>query len=328
VPIAAEVIASGYEIAWKVLGTNLYSVWSTDSNGNYTSNIIGSATGTDFALESLETSFHQDLNGDGVIGLAVGVGATLELPGAQSGTVTFIGSTGTLKLDAPSTFSGSITGFTGDGSLSGSDHIDLTTLAFNSLIQTDSTYDTSTELLHVSNGTTTDALQFIGSYTQANFKFSADGNGGTIVYDPPATIDIADNPTITGAADLNGSQIMVESGAVLALNNAMATGATITNIGTVDVTNNSAVNIAAAAGHDTFVFAPNFGQATIIGFKPGTDTIQIDHALFASMDALLATTYDDSRGNAVITDAAHDTITIQNVTTAQLLAHQGDFHLV
>jgi hypothetical protein len=30
----------------------------------------------------------------------------------------------------------------------------------------------------------------------------------------------------------------------------------------------------------------------------------------------------------VITDAAHDTITIQNVTTAQLLAHQGGFHLV
>jgi len=33
-------------------------------------------------------------------------------------------------------------------------------------------------------------------------------------------------------------------------------------------------------------------------------------------------------GNAVITDAAHDTITIQHVTTAQLLTHQGDFHFV
>jgi hypothetical protein len=44
--------------------------------------------------------------------------------------------------------------------------------------------------------------------------------------------------------------------------------------------------------------------------------------------APLAATHDDSHGNAVITDAAHDTITIQNVTTAQLQAHQGDFHLV
>ena len=35
-----------------------------------------------------------------------------------------------------------------------------------------------------------------------------------------------------------------------------------------------------------------------------------------------------SMGNAVITDAQHDTITIKNVTTAQLLAHQADFHFV
>src|SRR5207244_656863 len=96
VPIGAEAIAGGYEVAWKVTGTNLYSVWKTDSNGNYVSNIIGSALGTDAALQSIETSFHQDLNGDGVIGLAVGAGATLELSGAQSGSVTFIGSTGTL----------------------------------------------------------------------------------------------------------------------------------------------------------------------------------------------------------------------------------------
>jgi hypothetical protein len=233
-----------------------------------------------------------------------------------------------LKLDTPSTFNGSISGFTGDGTLSGSDHIDLTTLAFNSLIAADSAYDTSTHLLHVNNGTTTDDLQFIGSYTAANFKFASDGSGGTIVYDPPAATDITDHRAITGAADLNGSQITVESGGVLTLNNVLATGATITNNGTINVTNNSAVTIASGPGHDTFVFAPNFGQATIAGFKPGTDTIQIDHALVASVSALLASGHDDSHGNAVITDAAHDVITLQNVTTAQLLAHQGDFHLV
>ncbi len=46
------------------------------------------------------------------------------------------------------------------------------------------------------------------------------------------------------------------------------------------------------------------------------------------MTALLAATRDDGHGNAIITDAAHDTITIQHVTTAQLLAHQSDFHFV
>jgi serralysin len=77
VPIGAEATANGYEIAWKVLSAGQYSVWSTDSNGNYNSNIIGSASGTDVALESIETSFHQDLNGDGVIGVTAGSAPTV-----------------------------------------------------------------------------------------------------------------------------------------------------------------------------------------------------------------------------------------------------------
>jgi hypothetical protein len=136
-------------------------------------------------LESFETSFHQDLNGDGVVGLAVHAGATLELTAANSGSVTFISSTGTLKLDAPSMFSGEIFGFTGDGTLAGSDQIDLTNLNYNNAIQSRSTYDGSTGLFAVSNGTSTVDLHFFGNYSQANFKFADDGHGGTIVYDPP-----------------------------------------------------------------------------------------------------------------------------------------------
>ena len=67
-PIGAEQTATGYEVAWKGSGANQYTVWTTDSNGNYLSN-IGVVSGTSYALESLEASFHQDLNGDGTIGL-------------------------------------------------------------------------------------------------------------------------------------------------------------------------------------------------------------------------------------------------------------------
>ncbi len=69
-PIGAEQTASGYEVAWKNAGTDQYTVWNTDSSGNYISNLIGAVSGTSTALESLETSFHQDLNGDGVIGVS------------------------------------------------------------------------------------------------------------------------------------------------------------------------------------------------------------------------------------------------------------------
>ena len=88
------------------------------------------------------------------------------------------------------------------------------------------------------------------------------------------------------------------------------------------------VTLATGPVADNFVFAPNFGQATISNFAPALDTIQIDHTMFATVSALLAATHDDASGNAVITDALHDTITIKNVTTAQLLAHQADFHFV
>ena len=79
-PIAAEQTATGYEVAWKVAATNGYTVWTTDSGGNFiSSTAIMSATSN--ALESFESSFHQDLNGDGVIGL---VQTVIEADGSTS----------------------------------------------------------------------------------------------------------------------------------------------------------------------------------------------------------------------------------------------------
>jgi hypothetical protein len=98
----------------------------------------------------------------------------------------------------------------------------------------------------------------------------------------------------------------------------LSRGDTITNDGTVKVADNRTVALAAGSRQDNFVFAPNFGQAAISHFTPGVDSRQIDHAIFASLYVLFAAVHDDSHGNAVITDAAHDTITIENVTTAQL----------
>ena len=68
-PIGAVQTASGYDVAWQIPGADEYTVWSTDSNGNYIANIIGPTAGNDYALESIETTFNQDLNGDGTIGL-------------------------------------------------------------------------------------------------------------------------------------------------------------------------------------------------------------------------------------------------------------------
>ena len=71
-PIGTEQTATGYEVAWKVTGADQYGVWNTDSSGNYISNISGVVSGSDSMLETLETTFHQDLNGDGVADVLAG----------------------------------------------------------------------------------------------------------------------------------------------------------------------------------------------------------------------------------------------------------------
>ena len=96
-PIAVEAKAGGgYEVAWKVTGSDQYTVWYTDTNGNFVSNPTGGVSGSADVLKNFETSFVQDLNGDGVIGVP---GATVEAVGATSlvtaGTTYYLYASGT-----------------------------------------------------------------------------------------------------------------------------------------------------------------------------------------------------------------------------------------
>src|SRR5436189_25525 len=54
-------------VEWSADGADLYKNWTTDSNGNFVS-FIPAMSGSSTVLESAETTFQQDLNGDGVIG--------------------------------------------------------------------------------------------------------------------------------------------------------------------------------------------------------------------------------------------------------------------
>ncbi len=67
-PIGAVQTSTGYDVAWEIPGSNTFTVWSVDNNGNYVSNLLGAVSGTSTALEAFEPIFGQDLNGDGVIG--------------------------------------------------------------------------------------------------------------------------------------------------------------------------------------------------------------------------------------------------------------------
>ena len=65
--IGAVQVSGGYDVAWKS-PTGVYAVSNVDGNGNYLTDFIPSVAGNNIALEQFETTFHQDLNGDGTIG--------------------------------------------------------------------------------------------------------------------------------------------------------------------------------------------------------------------------------------------------------------------
>jgi 20S proteasome alpha/beta subunit len=194
--IGAEQTASGYEVAWKVAGVDQYTVWNVDSNGNYITNSILPASGTSLAIESVETSFHQDLNGDGAIGThstaiaaasvisntaaIVNAGATVEITTPYAGQVTFNASTGTLKLDNSSSFSGTVVG------MNAQDTLDLADINFAAHQQPVFLDGTSGGTLSITDGTHTANIALLGSYMASTFIASSDGHGGTYIVDPSA----------------------------------------------------------------------------------------------------------------------------------------------
>ncbi len=65
-PIGAEQVAGGYQVVWQFANADQYTVWTTDSSGDWLSQ-SAMLSGASPALQSLEPGFQQDLNGDGSI---------------------------------------------------------------------------------------------------------------------------------------------------------------------------------------------------------------------------------------------------------------------
>ena len=186
-------------------GTSLLSLTNAPQQGytEYTYDVVATSSSTTLEFDARQDPSSWSLDNISLTpvgtGVTIGTGATLEISAADFASVTFNDSTGMLKLDTPSTFSGEIFNFTGNGRLSGSDQIDLKNINYNSVQD-----NYANGVLTVTDGNgETDKLDFNGSYSLANFSFASDGSGGTIVYDPPApttSSQDAPNTTSTGTS--------------------------------------------------------------------------------------------------------------------------------
>jgi fibronectin-binding autotransporter adhesin len=152
--------------------------------------------------------------------VSIDSGRTLDIGGASTATVTFTNSTGTtgdLVLADSKDFTGAIVGFTGDGTTANSDLIDVTDVSIADVATSKTTYadhgnGTGTLTLYDANGHALDSINFDGNYQLANFTIESDGNGGTLIVDPPvnnnspapANTTVASNQNLTGTAGTDG----------------------------------------------------------------------------------------------------------------------------
>jgi hypothetical protein len=122
------------------------------------------------------------------------------------------GTTGELLLADSKDFTGTIAGFTGDGTVANSDLIDLADVqiagvATNKTTYTDHGDGSGTLTLYDAQGHAIDSLNFDGNYQLANFTIEDDGSGGTLIVDPPVNTNgqPPSNPTVATNQNSSGN---------------------------------------------------------------------------------------------------------------------------
>ncbi|EIG62321.1 M10 family metallopeptidase C-terminal domain-containing protein [Bradyrhizobium sp. WSM1253] len=267
-PISAEQTTGGYEVAWKVTGSDMYSIWTTDSSGNFISS-TAVLSGADYALQSAEPSFFQDLNGDGHIGLTTTVietNGSTHLTGAGNHFFLYdsAGSGPSLKVSGADFVAGQFGSW-----------------------------------LPISAERTASGYEVVWKVTGSDmYSIWTTDSGGNFISSTVALsgADYAlQSAEPSSFQDLNGDGHIGLTATMIASSN--ANEAMSNNVYLGDA--NSKLMIG-TAGRDTFVFSPNFGQDTIAKIEPGADIIQFTHTVFADVASIVSHTAEDGHENAVI----------------------------
>jgi hypothetical protein len=218
-------------------------------------------------------------------GTAIIAGGTMEFDAASSVAVTFNNGTdgtsyGVLILIDPSQFTGDISGFAGTApDAAHSDVIDVIGINFNSGQFSDS-YNASTGVLTLSDGTNTDSLTFVDF--NSTLVFAEDSSGtGTLITDPPDTSSI----TSTAPTETTNSETTQSS-----------------NLANTQQHNGQSplVTIGGPDG-DHFVFAPDIGAETATNFNAQQYTNELEHFVNAqTVQELQSLVTAEAHGDAMI----------------------------
>lgn len=328
-PIAAEKTTTGYEVVWKEASTGQYTAWNTDSNGNYLSHVAlagsgagGTVSGTSSALKSLETTFHQDLNGDGQIGTSSTSTPTSPTSPTSPTAGTVIESAGATRLvesgDKYYLNSSTGTGPTlkqgGVDFIDGSDHTwapiaaEKTTTGYQVVWK-----EASTGLYTAWN---TDSN---GNYVSHVSSLTGSTSGGAV----SGTNSGLKSLETSFHQDLNGDgQVGTATSSTSTTQLAATSSSTSSSVQTSTSGNDVLVGTTKA---DTFSFAANFGNDVIKDFSasgPAHDTIQFSKSVFDSFASVLS--HATQSGQDVVIATGDDTLTLKNMKVGSLTGQ--DFH--
>jgi hypothetical protein len=247
-------------------------------------------------------------------------GATLTVSGASSEVYDFTGATGTLVLDQPQNFTGQIEGFTGTApDAAHSDVVDLAGINYDSGHFSES-YNASTDVLTVSDGTHTADLTF-DNFT-ATFEFASDGNGGTDIFDPPASGSSGNSAAATTGHGMHFGHDQIN----LSENNAAAHDTSVHNAQTSPTPsgNQSGSVSIGGATNDHFVFQPaQFTQTNLNTNQPSTPLSE--HAGDHANTQLAALVTHDAAFQPAF-DAVHDDGAAATAQFHQIVASVGHLH--
>ena len=169
---------------------------SVSSGG--TENIIsGTAVGTTVGSGSFEFVFSGGVDAGTTLN---GGTEIVSAGGVANGTITFGANGGLLMLEQSTGFAGKLGGFT-----TPADKLDLADIAFgsNTTVSFVEASGNTSGTLTVSDGVHSAAITILGNHVTSNFTAVSDGNGGTLIADPPA----GQQATVTG-----GQAVNVQSG--------------------------------------------------------------------------------------------------------------------
>jgi len=192
-------------------GTVTFASTATNSSGN--TNAASAAVDGIVNPAAVNTAF----TGNVAPTITVDDGSTIEIGGFKAQSVTFSGTTGTLKIDHSIAFTGQVSG------LIGSDALDLSDVSYGASTTATFLGNTNGGTLTVTDGSHTANIALVGDYLSSGWTLSSDGSGGTIVVDPVSTnnwqtlkvgaggyltgIDIAPDDTMVVRTDTYGAYI-------------------------------------------------------------------------------------------------------------------------